>query len=319
MDRRLARDGGDGVARLEHGARVGVEVEVGVRLVGVAPGDEEDLHPLGDEVLDDTAPRREVEDVVLVDRRRDEEQRDLVHLLGRRLVLDQLEHVGAEHDRAGRDREVAADLELRGVDALRQPRRRCEVGGEALRAADEVGAPLVDDRLEDRGVRPGEVRRRERVEHVACGEARLALGLPVELGVGDHAVDRVGGRQVALQHSPQQPVVLPCRVAEAAVAPGGRALGSAHGDAREVVASPAARPMTLCGRRATPPATPAIARGAMKRRVPLTAGSVRRTSSDAVAAARGPVVATAVTARRRGRGRSRRRRACPGRGSRTSA
>ena len=126
----------------------------------------------------------------------------------------------------------------RGVDVLlRQPRRRCEVGGEALRAADEVGAPSSTIALSTVGFDQREVRRRERVEHVAGGEARLALGLPVELGVGDHAVDRVGGRQVALEHSPQQPVLLPCRVAEAAVP-----LAGARSDrptaTREVVAQP---------------------------------------------------------------------------------
>ena len=48
VDRWLAVIVGDGVARLEHRVGVGVEVEVALRLLGVAPGDREHLLALGD-------------------------------------------------------------------------------------------------------------------------------------------------------------------------------------------------------------------------------------------------------------------------------
>ena len=91
---------GDRVARLEDRGGVGVEVEVALLVVRVAPGDHEHLLALADQVLDQAAPRGEVEHVVLVDRRRDEQQRDLAHLVGLRRVLDQLEDLGA-HGRRG--------------------------------------------------------------------------------------------------------------------------------------------------------------------------------------------------------------------------
>ena len=245
VDRRLLRDRGDGVAGLQHRVRVGVEVEVGVLLVRVAPRDDEDLHPLADEVLDEAAPRREVEDVVLVDRRRDEQQRDLVDLLRRRPVLDELEDLRVEHDRARGGGEVAPHLELRRVDALRQPRRPGDVGREAPRAADQVRAALVDDRAQDGRVRQREVRGRDGVEHVARREARLTLRLPVELGVRDQAVDGLARRQVALHHPAEQPVLLPGGVREAAVVPRGALLGAAGGDPGEPAAERGGAPCGL--------------------------------------------------------------------------
>ena len=174
--------------------------------VRVAPGDHEHLLALADQPLDHAAPGREVEHVELVDRRRREQQRDLAHRLGLRRVLDQLEHVGAQHDRARSQREVLADGELAGVDGRRagrgKSRRKCRA------PRDEVRAALVDARLDHGRVRPREVARRERVEHVAGGEARLALGAPVQLGVGDQAVDGVARGQVGLQQPPEQPVRL---------------------------------------------------------------------------------------------------------------
>ena len=96
----LPGDRRDGVARLEDRGRVGVEVEVALLGVRVAPGDDEHLLALAHEPLDHAAPRREVEHVELVDRRRREQQRDLADLLRLRRVLDELEDLGAQDDRA---------------------------------------------------------------------------------------------------------------------------------------------------------------------------------------------------------------------------
>jgi hypothetical protein len=63
-----------------------------------------------DKVLDQAAAGREVHRVVLVDRRRQDEQRHLADLRGLRPVLDQLEDFGSQHHRTGRDREIAATL-----------------------------------------------------------------------------------------------------------------------------------------------------------------------------------------------------------------
>ena len=76
--------------------------------VGIPPRDHEDLVPHLEQVLDDAPPRREVERVVLVDRRRNDHKRTLVHARGLRLVLDQLEDLVVHDDRPLRDGEVAA-------------------------------------------------------------------------------------------------------------------------------------------------------------------------------------------------------------------
>ena len=86
------------------------------------------------------AARREVDDVELVDHRRDEEQRDLPHLRGRRLVLDELEALVRSTTAPGRQGEVTADGELAHVDVGGQARRLSHVPGELPRAAHEVAA-----------------------------------------------------------------------------------------------------------------------------------------------------------------------------------
>jgi hypothetical protein len=141
-----------------------------------------------------------------------------VNLLGRRPVLDQLEHVGPQHHRPGRDGEITAHLELRHVNARGQMRWAGHVAREASAASDEVRSAGVDAFFEHRGVRPREVRRRQRVEQVARRKPRLALGAPVEPRVGDQAVGGLAGSEVALHHPPQQPVVLPRPLAEPTIA-----------------------------------------------------------------------------------------------------
>ena len=191
--------------------------------VGIAPGDDEHLLALLDQPLHQAAPGRQVEHVVLVDRRGREQQRHLADLRGLRLVLDELEDVGAHDDRSRGEREVLAHCEPAHVDRRGQPR---EVVQEVARAPDQVLASLVDARLDDRRVGPGEVRRRERIEEVARGEPRLALGAPVDVGVGDQAVDRLARGEVGLHEPPEQPARLPGRIGEAPVALGGPDLGA---------------------------------------------------------------------------------------------
>jgi hypothetical protein len=231
MNGRLAADRGDRGARLEHRLGVGVEVEVALFGVGIAPGDHEHLLALSHEPFDHAAARREVEHVVLVDRRRREQQRDLPDLLGLRRVLDELEHLAAEHDRARRERQVLSHRELGGVDRGRQARK---VAHEAPCPPDQVEASLVQALFDDARVRPREVARRERIDHVARGETGLALVAPLQIGVGDQAVHGLAHRQVGLQHSPEQPAGLPRRVGEASIALGWAGLGAPARDTDEL-------------------------------------------------------------------------------------
>ena len=207
-----------------------------LRGVRIAPRDREDLLLLAEQPLGHAPSGRDVKDVVLVDRRRHEQQRHLIDLLGGRPVLDQLEHIGPQHHRSGRDGEISSDLELAHVDAGRQVRRARDVVEEATAAADEVGASCVDALLEHGGIGPGEVRRRQCVEHVARGKARLPLGPPIELGIGDQPVDRVAGGEVCLHHAMKEPVVSPRPVAKPAIALGRTSARAPGRHARELYA-----------------------------------------------------------------------------------
>ena len=131
----------------------------------------------------------------------------------------------------GREREVLADRELARVDGRGQAR---EVADEVARAAHQVRAALIDAGLDDRRVRPREVRRRERVEHVAGREAGLALGAPVRAAVGDQPVDGLLDGEVRLQQPPEQPARLPRRIGEAAIALAGAQVGAPAGDAGQL-------------------------------------------------------------------------------------
>jgi len=67
----------------------------------------------------------------------------------------------------------------------------------------------------------------------------LPLVAPVELGVGDQAVDRLADRQVRLQQSPEQPAGLPRRVGEAPVTLGRTGLRAPARDAGKLRAQAA--------------------------------------------------------------------------------
>ena len=185
--------------------------------VRVTPRDDEHLLLLAEQPFDQAPPGRDIEDVVLVDRRRHEQQRHLVDLFSGGPVLDQLEHLVVEHDRTRCRGQVPADLELAHVHAGRQVRRSRHIPQEPPPAPDEVRPALVDALLEDGGVRPRKVRGGQRVEHVGRREPCLALGAPVEIRVGDQLIDGLAGREVALHHAAEHPIVLPAAVAESAI------------------------------------------------------------------------------------------------------
>ncbi len=108
----LAGGGLDGIQRRDDAlGQVVVEFLVGQRLVRVHPGDDEHRVAPGHGPAHQRLLRRQVQDVVLVDPRRHHEDRRAVHLLGRRLVLDQLDQVVLEHHLARRRGQVPPQLE----------------------------------------------------------------------------------------------------------------------------------------------------------------------------------------------------------------
>ena len=92
-------------------AHIGFEPFVGEALVRVDPGNDEHGQALRDRPADERLLRIEIEDVELVDPGRHDQERALVDLRRRGLVLDELDELVAEDHLAGRVREIDAELE----------------------------------------------------------------------------------------------------------------------------------------------------------------------------------------------------------------
>ena len=275
------------VERLAH--RVGVRVQAPVAMLGarVAPGDREDLLALRHQVLDVTAARGEIHDVELVDHRRDEEDRNLSHLRGRRLVLDELEALVAEDDGARGQADIAPDDELAHVDIGGQARRLPHVPGELPRAAYEVPPAGVDRSLEHLGIDERSVRGRQGVDDVLGDEPNLAVIRPVELGIADDRVDGLVDGEIGLQQPAVEPARGPGGVEEPAVAarelqvratgddlgelPGQR--GAATDDAPRTAGKPGHEPDGLPARQE---AFPRVESGLRQQQVQRGAGDRRR-------------------------------------------
>ena len=150
--------------------------------VGIDPGDDEDGQALRHAPLDERFLRREIEDVVLVDPRRDDQQRPLQHLRRRRRVLNELHQLVLEDHLAGRDREIATDLEHRGVGLadLEIAAARLDVLGEHAHAAHQVLRVGGQRFAQQFRIGEDEIRRRQRVGDLAHVEVRLLLGARIE-------------------------------------------------------------------------------------------------------------------------------------------
>jgi hypothetical protein len=229
-----ASDALDGVECLDDRLDVGGEAPVGVPGVRVAPGDHEDLLTLLYQVLDQAAPRCEVDGVELVDRRWDDEHRRGAHRLGLRPVLDQLQDLGPVHHRARCDRDVAAHLETRRVDHLRNARCAQQVPGKVSSAAHEVRTAGVDGFLRRLRVHHRNIARRHGFGEVQNEEPHATLVAPIQLGQADQLLRGTSGHQVGLDNSPQPRIVRPRRVGEATVPLGRRQVRRACADADQL-------------------------------------------------------------------------------------
>ena len=194
-----------------------VEPDVALVLARVLPRDGEDRVALAHQVADQRVLGPEVEDVVLHDPGRDDQDRLRPDLLGRRAVLDQLHEVVAVDHVAGRHRHVPADdVAVRAGCLARELGLR--VLEPVAQAAQEVEAALLDGAAHDLGVGPGEVRGREHVEQLAGHEGDLPL-VPRR----DAAQARRGGLPPVLGQEEglrleRERQLLPAGVGEAAVA-----------------------------------------------------------------------------------------------------
>ena len=213
--------------------------------------------------------------------------RALVHPLGGGLVLDDLAHLVALHDGAGREREVLAHLERVALDHRGHAAVVAQVADEVADAAHQAHATGVERAL-DRGRVGGEVvGGRERAREDRGGEAGLLSAAGVLCALAqfvDEVAHGLRGGQVAALDPREDRVARPGRVGEAPVALGRADLRTAEGDAHELAAelgrlpgdrargARMRRPGRRSSRRATerrPPRRPLATRRARSRPAPL--------------------------------------------------
>jgi hypothetical protein len=159
-----------------HCADIGVEAEAAFGRGRVLPADGEGLQAVLDGERNDALFGHQIEDIELVDLRRSDQERPLVHLASDGPVLDQLHHVVAVHHRARSRRQILADGEFAGIDLRRQAAVAGEVAEKIFQAMQDAGAPGIDEFLQCGGIACERIGRRHRVDEQRGDEAR-ALGV----------------------------------------------------------------------------------------------------------------------------------------------
>jgi hypothetical protein len=181
-----------------------------------APGDQEDVMALRYGVFDEGIALAEIEQVVLVDTGRHDQQRGLLDLRRHRRVLDQLDQLVLVDDGARRVGEIAADLEPGFVDPRDPP--LLNVLDQVLHAGGETRRAGLDRSADHFRIGGGKVRRAHRVDELARVELQLQPGPLVHLRLLDELGELPGAEQIGLLEQ----VVVRCRrpgiVQEAAIA-----------------------------------------------------------------------------------------------------
>ena len=203
--------------------------------IGVDPRHHEDGVALVGGPLDVGVLLAQVEDVVLVDPGREDQQRPLEHFLGGRFELQELDQVVLEHHLARRGGDVLAEFEGVGVGHLDAQLAVAflDVAQQVVEALEQVLAVRLDGLAEDLGVGHGEIRRRERIDELAGEEVDLLLAVLVQtVDATNRVVDVAGGDQVGLLDEVEQEMVFPLLVLEALVVLGrlrdGRSVHAHH-------------------------------------------------------------------------------------------
>jgi hypothetical protein len=174
-----------------------------------------------DRPSDEAFLRDKVEDVVLVDPGRHDEERPLVHFFRARAVLNELDELVLEHDLAGRDREILADLERRqiGLADAQQILRLLEIVGEMRHALHQIRRVGGERGPHHFGVSEGEIRRREGGKHLLEIEQGALLGLVVDaFGLAREVLGPARRQQISLFPEIEELGIRPVRVLEAIVA-----------------------------------------------------------------------------------------------------
>ena len=163
----------------------------------------------------------QIEDVVLVDPWRHDQQRPLRHLRGRRLVLDELHQIVLEHDVSRRRRDIDAELEGLAVGHRDSELTvaALDVVEKVVEALDEILPARCDRFAEYLRIGQREIRRRQRVDVLAREEIDLPARVLVEpFDVGDGVVQPARGDEVRLLDVVEEKMFLPVLMPEAFVA-----------------------------------------------------------------------------------------------------
>ena len=168
-----------------------------------------------DRITDERVLGLQVQDVELVDARRHQQKRALVHLGGERLVFDQLEIVVLEHHRTFGGRNVFADLK----HALIGHRQMAlaDVVQEVGHAFGDALALGVDGFLLGFGVERQKVARCARVDPLLNGESHTGAGFGVPLHRFGQGHQGAGVEQIRRCRKRRHGVLLPSFCGEAAI------------------------------------------------------------------------------------------------------
>ncbi|MNM66232.1 hypothetical protein D3C81_777080 [compost metagenome] len=222
-----AGDGGDYVDRFLERLDVGRQAPLALFLGRVAPADDEGLHIVAQAEPRQALVRAQVEDVELVDLRRHHQQRTLVDLLGDRFVLDQFQHIVAEHHRAFGHAQALADLERAHVDLARHAAVVHHVLGEMRETVEQAFAAGFEKAFDCRRV-GRRVGRGEGFGHQVDHEVPAGDILGPKVTVVDPFVEFLAPRQISLQITFVERVLAPGRIREATVIAGRQQLGFAE-------------------------------------------------------------------------------------------
>jgi hypothetical protein len=172
-----------------------------VALVWIDPGDHEHREALVDAPFDEGFLRREIEHVELVDPGRHDQQRPLEHSLGRGRVLDELHQLVLVDHLAGRDRQIAADLEFRCV-GLADPQLAAaglDVLGQHVHAAHQVFRVAVERLAQQLRIGQDEIRRRDRVRNLPHVELGLLPRVRIEpFRILDQMIGPIRAQEIGL-------------------------------------------------------------------------------------------------------------------------
>ena len=156
----------------------------------VAPRQHENRVPLLDRVAHERVRGLQIEHVELVDRRRDYDERPLAHGVGEWTVLDELNELVLQDDRARRDREIAAELEspfVRHRDAA-----PADVVDQVLDAGRQALAPGLQGEPQRLRIGGKVIRRAQGIQDLARKEAQPPACSLVDGGAVDEVVHVAG-------------------------------------------------------------------------------------------------------------------------------